>query len=135
LHALALQYGEFSNHLTHLNLRSIRTPPGQPRNFPKGYGFDQVTCANYWFESLTWIALTAMTCDGSCTSGLAQIVLLTLRLKTGFLFLCSRPVYNGGCWADAAMGVEEAQDLSQGAWEKLSQEEHHDPLRLVELEP
>ncbi|KAG7549016.1 hypothetical protein FFLO_03129 [Filobasidium floriforme] len=58
-------YGEFSNYLTHMNLRSIRTPPGQPRNFPKGYGFDQVTCANYWFESLTWIALTAMTCDGS----------------------------------------------------------------------
>jgi hypothetical protein len=115
-----------------MNLRSIRTPPGQPRNFPKGYGFDQVTCANYWFESLTWIALTAMTCDGSCTSGLRNAV-VTSEADVG-LFSCSRLVHGGLCWANAAVGFEEAQDLPQGAREKLSQEEHHDPLYLVDAE-
>lgn len=58
-----LQWAECSNLLTHLNLRNIRTPPGQPRKFPKGYGFDLVTCANYLFESCAWIAISIMTCD------------------------------------------------------------------------
>ncbi|KAJ9098950.1 hypothetical protein QFC19_006174 [Naganishia cerealis] len=39
----AWAWAEFSNLLTHLNLRNIRTPPGQPRKFPRGYGFDFVT--------------------------------------------------------------------------------------------
>ncbi|KAI5448938.1 3-oxo-5a-steroid 4- dehydrogenase [Naganishia albida] len=56
-------WAECSNLLTHLNLRNIRTPPGQPRKFPKGYGFDYVTCANYLFESCAWVAISIMTCD------------------------------------------------------------------------
>lgn len=50
------------------------------------------------------------------------------------LFSCSRLVYSGLCRANAAVGFEEAQDLPQGAREKLSQEEHHDPLYLVDAE-
>ena len=49
-------------------------------------------------------------------------------------FSCSRLVHGGLCRANAAMGPEEAQDLPQGAREKLSQEEHHDPLYLVDAE-
>ncbi|KAJ9119942.1 hypothetical protein QFC24_005425 [Naganishia onofrii] len=59
----AWAWAEFSNLLTHLNLRNIRTPPGQARKFPRGYGFDLVTCANYLFESCAWIAISCMTCD------------------------------------------------------------------------
>lgn len=50
------------------------------------------------------------------------------------LFSRSRLVHGGLCRANAAMGSEEAQDLPQGAREELSQEEHHDPLYLVDAE-
>lgn len=52
---------ELLNLNTHLHLRSLRTPPGQPRKFPTGLGFGQVVCANYWFEILGIIGMIIMT--------------------------------------------------------------------------
>lgn len=46
--------------------------------------------------------------------------------------LYSRFVHSGVCGPDAPMGAEEAQDVPQGTRQKLSQEEHHDSLHLVE---
>ncbi|GAA5847161.1 hypothetical protein JCM5353_004985 [Sporobolomyces roseus] len=54
-------YAEFSNLLTHLNLASLRSPGSKERKIPRGYGFSSVSCANYWFESLAWIAFTGLT--------------------------------------------------------------------------
>ncbi|GAA5901278.1 trans-2-enoyl-CoA reductase (NADPH) TSC13 [Sporobolomyces salmoneus] len=54
-------YSEFSNLLTHLNLASLRPSGTKTRQIPRGYGFDSVSCANYWFESLAWFAFTGLT--------------------------------------------------------------------------
>ncbi|RSH93376.1 3-oxo-5a-steroid 4- dehydrogenase [Saitozyma podzolica] len=51
---------EFINFLTHLHLRTLRTPPGQPRKFPTGLGFDQIVCANYFWETLQVIGMVVM---------------------------------------------------------------------------
>jgi very-long-chain enoyl-CoA reductase len=56
--ALALYaIGELGNLNAHLVLRSLRSPGGTERGVPKGFGFDWVTCPNYLFESLAWIAI------------------------------------------------------------------------------
>jgi very-long-chain enoyl-CoA reductase len=49
------------NFYTHLHLRSLRVPPGHPRKYPTGLGFDTVVCANYWFETLMLLGLVAVT--------------------------------------------------------------------------
>lgn len=46
--------------MTHLHLRTLRTPPGQPRKFPTGLGFDQIVCANYFWETLQVIGMVIM---------------------------------------------------------------------------
>merc|ERR1712093_61179 len=55
-------FAEMSNLITHLILRSLR-PANDPkrRAIPTGYGFDKITCPNYFFESVAWLAFTAMT--------------------------------------------------------------------------
>ncbi len=60
------KFAEISNYITHLNLRSIRTPPGQPRKFPRGYGFELVSVPNYYFELVAWVALCVMSKDLAC---------------------------------------------------------------------
>ncbi|WWC92730.1 uncharacterized protein L201_007689 [Kwoniella dendrophila CBS 6074] len=52
---------ELLNLNTHLHLRSLRQPVGQPRKFPTGLGFGTAVCANYWFELLGIVALIIMT--------------------------------------------------------------------------
>lgn len=56
------QFAELSNLLTHLILRSLR-PASDPkrRAIPTGYGFDKITCPNYFFEMVAWLAFTVMT--------------------------------------------------------------------------
>ncbi|GAA5872186.1 hypothetical protein JCM16303_001004 [Sporobolomyces ruberrimus] len=65
-------YSEFSNLITHLNLASLRPAGTKTRQIPKGYGFDQVSCANYWFESLAWFAFTGLTLNWA--AGLFTVV-------------------------------------------------------------
>ena len=49
--------GELGNLNAHLVLRSLRKPGGTERGVPKGLGFDWVTCPNYTFEILAWLAI------------------------------------------------------------------------------
>jgi very-long-chain enoyl-CoA reductase len=56
-----VQFAEFSNLLTHLNLSSLRPAGTTVRQIPKGYGFNLVSCANYWFETVAWAAFTGLT--------------------------------------------------------------------------
>lgn len=55
------QYAELSNLVTHLNLASLRPKGTKTRAIPRGYGFDRVSCANYWFETVAWGAFTGLT--------------------------------------------------------------------------
>lgn len=49
-------FAELSNFTTHLNLASLRSDSNS-KNYviPYGYGFDWVSCPNYFFESLSWL--------------------------------------------------------------------------------
>ena len=57
------QFGQVSNLITHLNLRSLRPAGTKTRQIPRGYGFNLVSCPNYFFESIVWVAFTALTQD------------------------------------------------------------------------
>ena len=50
-------FSELANLSTHLSLRALRRPGSTDRGVPRGLGFDWVTCPNYTFESMAWIAV------------------------------------------------------------------------------
>ena len=52
---LLFGFFEFMNLKTHMVLRDLRSPGSSERGIPKGWGFDQVSCANYLWETLAWI--------------------------------------------------------------------------------
>ncbi|KAF3934875.1 hypothetical protein ABW19_dt0203366 [Dactylella cylindrospora] len=54
-------FAELSNLSTHLTLRNLRRPGSKDRGIPRGYGFGLVTCPNYMFEVLGWVAVAAIT--------------------------------------------------------------------------
>jgi len=54
-------FAELSNLHTHLTLRGLRPAGTKQRLVPYGYGFDLVSCPNYFFEILSWVAIAAMT--------------------------------------------------------------------------
>ena len=45
---------EFLNLKTHLVQRNLRKPGTKERNIPYGWGFNQVSCANYLWEACAW---------------------------------------------------------------------------------
>lgn len=53
-------YAEFSNFVTHLILSSLRPKGTTQRKIPYGYGFSLVSCPNYFFESLAWLAVVLL---------------------------------------------------------------------------
>ncbi|KAJ4476198.1 3-oxo-5-alpha-steroid 4-dehydrogenase-domain-containing protein [Lentinula aciculospora] len=63
---------ELSNLSAHLHLRSLRPAGTRTRAIPTGYGFGLVSCPNYFFETLAWGVVCAMT--GSWASYLFTIV-------------------------------------------------------------
>ncbi|KAH8601846.1 steroid alpha reductase-like protein [Bisporella sp. PMI_857] len=54
-------FGELSNWKTHITLSNLRSPGGTERGIPKGYGFNLVTCPNYFFETLAWVGVLLVT--------------------------------------------------------------------------
>ncbi|CAD6589832.1 MAG: 3-oxo-5a-steroid 4- dehydrogenase, partial [Tremellales sp. Tagirdzhanova-0007] len=52
---------EVLNFYSHIHLRSLRTPVGEPRRYPTGLGFGTTVCANYFYEALGLIGLFAIT--------------------------------------------------------------------------
>lgn len=57
---------EFMNLMCHITLRNLRAPGSSARGIPKGWGFDTVSCANYFWESLAWLTFSISSqCFGS----------------------------------------------------------------------
>ncbi|KAJ3003422.1 3-oxo-5a-steroid 4- dehydrogenase [Thoreauomyces humboldtii] len=54
-------WAEVSNYLTHVTLRNLRPAGSRVRNIPHGYGFDWVSCPNYFFEIVGWFAIALLT--------------------------------------------------------------------------
>ncbi|KAK7206552.1 3-oxo-5-alpha-steroid 4-dehydrogenase-domain-containing protein [Myxozyma melibiosi] len=54
-------FAEISNFITHLILSSLRPKGTTQRKIPYGYGFSMVSCPNYFFESLGWLAVVFLT--------------------------------------------------------------------------
>ncbi|KAI9804673.1 MAG: 3-oxo-5a-steroid 4- dehydrogenase [Piccolia ochrophora] len=58
---VAWAVGEVGNLGTHVVLRNLRSHGGKERGVPTGWGFGTVTCPNYGFEVLVWVAVWALT--------------------------------------------------------------------------
>lgn len=51
-------FSEIANANAHLILRNLRPEGSTRRAIPYGFGFDTVSCPNYYFESLGWLIQT-----------------------------------------------------------------------------
>ncbi|KAG1052323.1 hypothetical protein G6F43_005522 [Rhizopus delemar] len=58
-------WAEISNFFTHMTLRNLRPPGTRVRAIPYGYGFDLVSCPNYFFEFIAWTAICFLTTSWS----------------------------------------------------------------------
>ncbi|KAF9907417.1 3-oxo-5a-steroid 4- dehydrogenase [Linnemannia zychae] len=58
-------FAELSNYHTHVTLRNLRPPGTKIRKIPRGYGFQWVSCPNYFFETLSWLAVSVLTMSWS----------------------------------------------------------------------
>lgn len=54
-------FAELANFCTHLILRDLRPAGTNARAIPRGFGFSLVSCPNYFFEMVAWIAFSVMT--------------------------------------------------------------------------
>jgi very-long-chain enoyl-CoA reductase len=52
---------EAMNLMCHITLRNLRKPGSSERGIPKGWGFDLVSCANYFWEALCWLSFSVLT--------------------------------------------------------------------------
>ncbi|KLO13034.1 hypothetical protein SCHPADRAFT_874581 [Schizopora paradoxa] len=59
----AFVFAELSNLASHIKLRNLRPEGTRTRAIPFGYGFNLVTCPNYFFESLAWFSVCFMSGD------------------------------------------------------------------------
>ncbi|EMR10628.1 hypothetical protein PNEG_01330 [Pneumocystis murina B123] len=51
---------EYANLKTHLILRNLRPEKTSIRQIPKGFGFDLVSCPNYFFEYISWFVIACL---------------------------------------------------------------------------
>lgn len=63
---LAFVIFQFMNFMAHYTLRNLRRPGTNERNIPRGWGFDQVSCANYFYETMAWLTFSIF--SGTATS-------------------------------------------------------------------
>ncbi|CAL1716134.1 unnamed protein product [Somion occarium] len=54
-------FAEISNYRTHAILRDLRPAGTKERRIPYGYGFNLVSCPNYFFELIGWATISVMT--------------------------------------------------------------------------
>ena len=52
---------ELANFRTHLILRDLRPEGSNSRAIPRGFGFNLLSCPNYFFEMLAWFSFSFMT--------------------------------------------------------------------------
>lgn len=60
LWALFIIFCEFSNYLTHVNLSSLRDQNPKNYEIPFGYGFNWVSCPNYFFEIMSFVGFSIL---------------------------------------------------------------------------
>ncbi|CAG8542288.1 105_t:CDS:2 [Funneliformis caledonium] len=54
-------WAQVSNLYTHIILRNLRPPGTRVRRIPYGYGFNLVSCPNYFFETIVWLSVCILT--------------------------------------------------------------------------
>lgn len=59
--AVAMLIFEALNFKTHIILRNLRPRGTRERGIPRGWGFDTVSCANYFWETLAWLSFSILT--------------------------------------------------------------------------
>lgn len=64
--AAAFTLFEFLNLNTHIVLKNLRKPGSQERGIPRGWGFDLVSCANYFWESMCWLTFALLSQVTGC---------------------------------------------------------------------
>jgi very-long-chain enoyl-CoA reductase len=52
---------EFFNLMCHITLRNLRGEGSSDRGIPHGWGFQLVSCANYFWESASWFCFAVIT--------------------------------------------------------------------------
>ena len=57
----AFWFFECMNAMCHMVLRDLRKPGTTERGVPHGYGFDTISCANYFWECLCWLMFSVTT--------------------------------------------------------------------------
>ena len=58
--AVVFVFAEIMNYKCHAVLRDLRPPGTSVRGIPKGYGFDLVSSANYFWEIMSWLIFAIM---------------------------------------------------------------------------
>lgn len=64
-------FAELSNLSTHITLSNLRPAGSTERKIPYGYGFNWVSCPNYFFEVLAWTSVTILAPGFICSSPLS----------------------------------------------------------------
>jgi hypothetical protein len=96
---------------------------------PFGYGFTLVSCPNYFFEIVGWIAIAVMT--GSIAGMSSPLIVL---MGVAHVASPSMVVYCLCYRNNVHLGVEETQKLQQGVWKGVPQgQKGHHPVYSVVL--
>jgi len=111
------QFAEMSNLHTHLTLRSLRPEGTRKRAIPHGYGFDLVSCPNYFFEIMGWAVIAIMT--GSIAGAPSFFFQVFDLVLIWIWILYSYHFYWCFCCDDVNMGSQETKELPKGIWKEF----------------